>query len=305
MQLSEQVKKVLTYIQSIEIPPGLSLWEAGRVFYEQFIPLSGEKEDVFQVIDKKLINDKNLINLRIYRPNQDKSSPVIIYFHGGWFNSGSLETHDIPLRQLTNLTQATIIAVDYRLAPEYPYPAGMEDGEFAVRWIIENANLLDVDTNKITIAGDSAGAALVISITRKFRTIVHSQLLIYPVTDNSLSTSSWNEFHDGPLLNIEGGIQAWSWYLPNIKDRDNPDAVPLLANDLENIPPTFIAIADYDPLKDEGILYAEKLRSKGISVHLKIYQGMTHGFFQMGGYVEDTKILMQDIAGFVKAQNSL
>ena len=305
MKLSKQTEKALAYIQNIEVPEMTNSWEAGRAFYEKFIPLAGEKERVFQINEKELLNEDHLIKLRIYRPNNDEKSPVIIYFHGGWFNAGNLETHDTPLRQLANLSQTVVIAVDYRLAPEHPFPAGLNDCEFAVKWIIENASYLNLNPNKIMIAGDSAGGTLATTITRKFHEIVHTQLLIYPVTDNSLNTASWNEYQNGPLLDLKGGIQAWDWYLPDSEDQNNPDAVPILADDLKNLPSTFVAVADHDPLKDEGILYAEKLKANDIDVSLKLYKGTTHGFFQMGGFLDDTKKLMQDMVEFINTQNSL
>jgi len=304
MKLSEKVESELAYIQNIEVDETLKPWEAGRVFYEKFIPLAGEKETVFKISEKELMNEGHSVKLRIYRPNNGGKSPVIIYFHGGWFNAGNLETHDTPLRQLANLSQTVIIAVDYRLAPEYPFPAGINDCECAVKWIIENASLLHLNPNKITIAGDSAGAALATTMARKFRELISAQILIYPVTDNSLKTSSWSEFQNGPLLDLKGGIQAWKWYLPNSEDQNNPDAVPILAEDLKNLPPTFIAVAEYDPLKDEGILYAEKLKANDIDVNFKLYKGTTHGFFQMDGFIDDSKILMQDLTKFIKTQNS-
>ncbi|MDR7132564.1 acetyl esterase [Algoriphagus sp. 4150] len=305
MKLSEQAEKVLMKIQHIEVLETLSPWEAGRAFYEKFIPLAGEKETVFQISENELLNEGHRVRLRTYRPNDQDRSPFIIYFHGGWFNAGNLETHDTPLRRLANLSQTVIIAIDYRLAPEHPFPAGLNDCEFAVKWIIENASFLNLNPNKITIAGDSAGGALAATIAGKFREIVNAQLLIYPVTDNSLKTASWKEFQDGPLLDLKGGIQAWDWYLPGPAHRDNPDAVPLLADDLQDLPSAFVAVAEYDPLRDEGILYAEKLKTSSISVTLKLYKGTTHGFFQMGGFIDDTEVLMQDVAEFIKNQNSL
>lgn len=300
MTLSEQVHKVLAYIQDIEVPTNRTPWETGRAFYENFIPLAGEKENVFQIEEQTLLKDNHPIRLRIYRPNATEKLPVIIYFHGGWFNAGSLETHDTPLRQLTNHLQAIIIAVDYRLAPEYPFPYGLKDCEFAVQWIIDNAESLLINTNKISIAGDSAGGALAATVTRKFRRDIKALLLIYPVTDNSLKTPSWIEFQNGPLLDLKGGVQAWNWYLPNIEDHSNPDAIPLLANDLDTLPPTFIAVAEYDPLRDEAIQYAEKLQTHGVTVTLNLYKGTTHGFFQMGGYIDEAKILLQDMTDFLK-----
>lgn len=300
MKLSEQVQKTLTYIQQIEVPSNLSQLETGRAFYEQFIPLAGTKEAVHLIEEQTITTGKHAIRLRIYRPNDRDKQPAIVYFHGGWFNAGSLETHDTPLRQLANASQTTVIAVSYRLAPEHPFPAGLNDGEFATQWILDNAARFRINPSQLMIAGDSAGGALAATIARKFKEKVVAQILIYPVTDNSLKTASWLEFQNGPILNLQGGIQAWDWYLPQTEDQTNPDAVPLLANDLEALPPTFIAVAEYDPLKDEAVQYAEKLRAKGVYVNLKRYEGMIHGFFQMGGMIDDAAGLIQDLGQFIK-----
>ncbi len=303
MILSEKVQKVLDYVQDITVPDGLPSWEVGRAFYKKFIPLAGEKIDLYKIEDYSIPNDGSKIKLRTYYPNQKSDLPVIIYFHGGWFNSGSLETHDTPLRDFSHLSQSVIISIDYRLAPEFPFPAGLDDCETAVNWVIENASLLNINLNNLIIMGDSAGGALATTITRKFRHVVKSQLLIYPVTDNSLETSSWIDFKDGPLLDLKGGKQAWDWYL-NENDYNNPDAIPLLANDLEGLPPTFIAVAEYDPLKDEAIQYAEKLKGNNIDLELKIYNGMIHGFLQMGGVIDDTKTLMENMVLFINKKHS-
>lgn len=300
MILSEQIQKVLAYIQEIEVPADLTPWEMGRAFYEKFVPLAGKKEAIHILEERTLESENHAIPLRIYRPNEQEQQPVIVYFHGGWFNAGSFETHDTPLRQLANLSQSTIIAVSYRLAPEHPFPEGLNDCEFATQWIIENATSLNIDPNRIIIAGDSAGAALAATVTRKFRQKIAAQVLIYPVTDNTLATASWLEFQHGPILDLKSGIQAWEWYLPNKADQNNPDAVPLLANDLEGLPPTFIAIAEFDPLKDEALKYAEKLSENKVGLELKRYEGTIHGFFQMGAMLTATNLLMQDITQFIQ-----
>ncbi|WP_121967126.1 alpha/beta hydrolase [Myroides sp. N17-2] len=300
MVLSEQVNKVLAYIQSIEIEENLTQWQAGRAFYEKFSPLAGSKEGVYLVKEHSIKYDAIDILLRVYQPYEGNMLPIIIYFHGGWFNAGSLETHDIPLRKWSNQAQSTIIAVDYRLAPEYPFPFGLNDCMFAVEWIIDNAKELNIDLNKIVIMGDSAGGALATAVTRKFRDKVIGQVLIYPVTDNSLNTDSWREYQDGPLLDLKGGAQAWEWYLQNDGDKTNPDAVPILANDLSALPPTLVTVAEYDPLRDEAIHYVEKMKHYDVDVELKLYKGTIHGFFQMGGFIEQTQVLMEDVVSFLK-----
>lgn len=304
MILSKKVEAALRFIQKIDIPAGLAPWEAGRAVYEKFVPLAGEKENLFEIKEQKILNDGHGVNLRIYYPIQQSHASAIVYFHGGWFNAGSLETHDTPLRLLSKQSGSVIISVDYRLAPEFPFPAGLTDCEAAVKWVLENASFLNIDPGKIIIMGDSAGGALAATVTRKFRNAVRAQVLIYPVTDNALKSQSWKTFKDGPLLDLEGGKQAWNWYLPEEKDWGNPDAVPLLAEDLPGLPPTFVSVAEYDPLKDEALQYVDRLRKDEVNAESKIYRGTTHGFFQMGGMVDETAMLMQDIVEFIKIQNS-
>ncbi|RZJ88601.1 MAG: alpha/beta hydrolase [Chryseobacterium sp.] len=303
MQLSSQVQQALTYIGSIKVADKTNPWEKGRQFYEKFIPLAGEKEAVFHVEDIKIQGETDQIKLRIYRPSDQGNLPVIVYFHGGWFNSGDLETHDTPLRRLSNLSKAVIIAVDYRLAPEHPFPAGLNDGIIALKWLFENAASINVDPSKVTLAGDSAGGALVATLTGKFATKISCQLLIYPVTDCSLETDSWEMFKDGPLLDAESGAQAWKWYLSKGDGFFSPDAVPLLQTSFYGLPPTFIATAEYDPLRDEGMMYGEKLKQNGVSVTQLTYGGMIHGFFQMGAMIDQSSVLMDDMVRFYTKHN--
>ena len=300
MIVSKQVQKALSYVQNIEVPAHENPWEKGRAFYEKFIPLAGEQEAIYHTEEHSLFFDNHNVALRVYRPNTDEKVPLLIYFHGGWFNAGSLETHDRPLRQLANITQATIVAVSYRLAPEYPFPEGLDDCLYATNWILENLSFLKINVSKIIIAGDSAGGALAATVTRKFKEKVSAQILIYPVTDNSLKTASWIEFQNGPILDLESAHQAWDWYLPEMTHRKNPDAVPILSENFDHLPPTFIAVAQYDPLKDEAMEYGEKLKTKNVSVELKLYKETIHGFFQMGGYIDEALVLMQDINQFIK-----
>lgn len=300
MILSKQITEILTHIESIEISDSInSPQEQGRAYYEQFVSLAGEKEYIYQVQNQTITTENNQIPIRIYRPNNRESLPVIIYFHGGWFNAGSLNTHDTPLRQLANQTQALIIAVDYALAPEHPFPKGLNDCELVTQWIIDHTSSLGINPNKIIIAGDSAGGALATTVTRKLRHLITAQILIYPVTDNKLNTSSWTTYQNGPILNLKGAIEAWSWYLPNTDDLTNPDAVPLLANDLDNLPPTFIAIAEHDPLKDEASAFAEKLEQTNTEVYTHYYEDTIHGFFQMGAHFNQTSYLINDITTFL------
>lgn len=283
MEILPQVQEVLNYIQSIDVSHIEDKLQAGREFYEQFIPLAGEEEAVYAI--------ENHTNFRIYRPAATPSLPAVIYFHGGWFMAGSLETHDRPLRQLANQSGAIIISVDYKLAPEHPFPYGLNDCIDATRYIIEHAAELSIDPHRIAVAGDSAGGALATIVAGKFPAL-KCQVLIYPVTDSSLNTPSWQEFAEGPNLTLAGAIEAWAYY--------GTKESPIANNDLSRMPDACIITAEYDPLRDEAIAYAEKLRLAHIQVTEKVYPKMIHGFFQMGGYINEGKDAIHDIAAYLK-----
>lgn len=302
MQLSEPVKTALDYIQSIDVSAIENTIEAGRAFYEKFVPMAGAEEAIFKIEQHEMLSFDQKLNLRIYRPSAEEELPVVLYFHGGWFNAGSLATHDRPLRKLANLSGAIIVAVDYRLAPEFPFPAGLNDGYNALKWLIENVKTLGLDLNRLAIAGDSAGAAIATAITdQAIKNNLHKivcQALVYPVTDAELKTPSWEEFKDGPVLNYEGAVAAWNLYLPEI-ERENPAASPLRTADLSSMPATLIILAEYDPLRDEGAFYADKLRKAGVEVQESLYKGMVHGFFQMGAIIPDGNRAIEETAHFL------
>ena len=301
--LSEQVKIAMNDIQAIDVSDIADPLEASRIFYEKFIPMAGEEETIYKIENLKVPSFEQTINIRLYRPSNKKELPVVIYFHGGWFNAGGLETHDRPLRKLAKLSGAIIISVDYRLAPEYPFPAGLNDCYHTLEWIILNAKTLGIDLNRLAIAGDSAGGALATVITRRALknnlNKILCQALVYPVTDATLETSSWQEFKDGPVLNYEGAVQAWNLYLSGIKEIKNPDISPLYSDELSGMPSTLIITAEYDPLRDEAILYAGKLQKSGVEVKHSLYKGMVHGFFQMGGIIDDGNRAIEEVAQFL------
>lgn len=303
MNLSKQVQLALDYIESIDVSEIKNPLEAGRTFYENFIPMAGEEEAVFKIENHQIPSLGQNIEVRIYRPADEAELPVVIYFHGGWFNAGSINSHDRPLRKLANLSGAVIVSVGYRLAPEYPFPTGLNDGYNALNWIVGHAKLLGIDLSRLALAGDSAGGTLAAAIARfclKNNQIkILCQALIYPATDASLTTPSWKEFKDGPVLNYDGAVAAWNLYLADYEDRKNPDASPLCSNDLFEMPSTLIILAEYDPLKDEATLYAEKLKNSGVKVKVSLYKGMIHGFFQMGGIIDDGNRAIEETANFL------
>lgn len=302
-----QVEAALAFIGNIDVSADQGEMEAGRAFYRHFIPMAGAAENVYRVEDRLIpsLQDNTEIGIRIYRPSAQENLPAVVYFHGGWFMAGGLDTHDRPLRSLANLSAAIIISVDYRLAPEFPFPYGANDCYDALLWIAANATELGIDINRIALAGDSAGGALAAVTTRRAvmgnGPKIAGQVLIYPVTDSSLSTASWKEFAEGPNLTLEGAEHAWNCYTPNVADRIRPDASPLMADDLFGLPPTHMIMAEYDPLRDEAALYGRKLKAAGVILTETTYSGMVHGFFQMAGMIDQGNEAIKEVAGVLRA----
>jgi acetyl esterase/lipase len=206
--------------------------EAFRAIYRHMIPMAGIPQMVYQVEDRLIPGPAGILSIRIYRPSPEKDLPVTVFFHGGWFFMGGLDTHDTTLRALANAANCLMVAVDYRLAPEHPFPAAPDDCYAATQWISAHAAELGGDPDRIAVAGDSAGGTLAAAVAR--RALMENgpkllfQVLIYPVTSPLLDSASWQEFAEGPLMNRTGAEQAWMNYIPQEEDRLHPDAAPLL-----------------------------------------------------------------------------
>ena len=256
--------------------------------------------DVSQVEDA----DANGIPVRIYR-NSEAPGPCILFFHGGGWVIGDLDTHDSVCRQLVNATGYTVIAVHYRLAPEHPFPAAVDDCYSALRWVRDNAEPLAVDSSRIAVAGDSAGGNLAATVSLKARDEgtggIRFQLLIYPVTDFNFDTPSYIENAEGYLLTEESMRWFWNHYIGDDESHgNNPLASPMRATDLSGLPPAMVMTAEYDPLRDEGEAYAERLRKAGVETDLKRYDGLIHGFFGQTDLSQGARQAMTDAATALK-----
>lgn len=244
------------------------------------------------------------IPVRIYNPYGSSGLPAVIFFHGGWFFAGDLETHDRPLRALANAAGCMVVAVDYRLAPEHPFPAAIDDGISVLNWVATEGDRFCIDPNRLIIAGDSAGGTIAAVLARKMAAIkglhVLLQVLIYPVTDPSLQSESWHKFADGPIITLDIALRAWHMYVPDQTYRQSADAAPILAGDLADSPNALVIVAEYDPLHDEGIAYATHLEKAGVQVRTRTYEGMPHGFFQMAGYIDEGKRVIEEIAAAIE-----
>ena len=224
---------------------------------QQTAALSGPGEEVAAVED----TEAGGVPVRIYRPSPD--APVVAYFHGGGWVLGSLDSFDTVCRALANASGCAIASVGYRLAPEFPFPSGLEDCLAATRAL-----------EAVGVAGDSAGGNLAAVVARHLRADLRAQVLVYPVTDAGCNTSSYADFGLDYGLNAEGMRRNWELYLGGA-DGLQPDASPLRSEDLDDLPPGLVILADHDPLRDEGALYAERA---GLDV-LEL-PGTAHGFWR-------------------------
>jgi len=229
--------------------------------------------------------------VRVYYPEADGPHPTLVYFHGGGYVLGSLETHDALCRALTNAAECAVVSVDYRLAPEHRFPAAVEDAYFAVEWVANHGESVDLDPTRIAVGGDSAGGNLSAAVTlvskdRGGPDLAH-QTLIYPAVDSPVTGEydSYEENAEGYFLEREG----MEWFLEQYVDDEihlrNEYFAPILA-DLSGVPPASVVTAGFDPLRDEGQAYAAKLEAAGVEVHTHHFEDMIHGFANMVDMVD-------------------
>ena len=239
------------------------------------------------VADRRIPGPAGEIPVRVYRRlGGPAEPPSIVYLHGGGWVVGDLDSHDGSCRLLADVTGCVVVAVDYRLAPEHPFPAAVEDSLAAYRWVQEHHAELGTEAGRVGVMGDSAGgnlAAVVAQVTRTGEVPAPvAQCLVYPGTDAHLDAPSHKLFGEGFFLTREGMEWFRAHYLPDPDDWDSPLASPLLEPDLSGVAPAVVVTAGFDPLRDEGRAYADRLAEAGVSVRYRCYDDMVHGFFGMG-----------------------
>jgi acetyl esterase len=247
-------------------------------------------EPVHEVRDLAAPGPAGDVPLRLYRPAADEPLPAILYFHGGGFVIGSLDTHDGTCRALANASGCAVVSVDYRLAPEHRFPAAPEDCWAALAWVAKEGAALGVDGARLAVAGDSAGgnlAATAALLARARGPALRYQLLVYPVTDHAFDTPSYRENGEGYFLSAAMMRWFWQQYLEDAGQGADPLASPLRATELAGLPPALVVTAEYDPLRDEGEAYAARLRAAGVPTELRRFPGQIHGFFSMFDVMDD------------------
>ena len=245
-----------------------------------------------RVEDRWIHGADDTLRVRVYEPEprSSRARPLLLYFHGGGFVIGALDSHDAVCRHVAARARCVVASVDYRLAPEHRFPAAPRDAIAAFRWAASHAEELGVDPRRIAVGGDSAGANLAAVVAREAREQAIApafQLLVYPATDLTRALPSHRLFAHGYLLDAA----TMDWFLENYladpaRDARDPLASPLFADDVRGVAPAYVVTAGFDPLRDEGEAYAKKLGDAGVRVELRCEEGLVHGFFSMGGVIE-------------------
>lgn len=249
---------------------------------------------MFDVADDIAPSAQGGVPVRIYRAKADAWASIL-YLHGGGWVTGGIEESDLFARELAAATGCSVVSVGYRLAPEAPFPAALEDAEAVLDWMPNNL--------PVVVMGDSAGGNLATVLAMRARDrrgpAIAAQVLAYPVTDAGMATESYRIFADGPLLSAKLLDWFWGHYLPDVEARRHPHASPLLGH-LEDLPPAFVLTAENDPLRDEGEAYAEALKAAGVPVRARRYDGQIHGFLTLVGRFDGGALALTDIAAFLR-----
>jgi acetyl esterase len=305
MPLAPALQTFLDSVASVAVPP---IWEQpidqareGAILFAQVG--AGPKDPVARVSDRVVPGPAGDIPVRVYVPKvTNETLPVVAYFHGGGWVFMGIETHDWICRRLANTSGAIVVSVEYRLAPEDPFPAPLDDCHAVTEWLHEHAGDIGGDGSRLAVAGDSAGGNIAAALTLRARAAgppIVAQVLIYPATDAACDTKSFVENGEGYLLTEEATLWFWSQYLGDTDPAD-PFASPLRAPDLAGLPPALVITAEYDPLRDEGEAYAARLEEFDVPVEQHRYEGMIHGFLGMRELVPEADDAMHRIAAFLR-----
>lgn len=305
MPLDPQAKALMDQMAAAKGPTinSLSPADARRVTAGLFKPPAEQLEKVAKIEDRKIPGPGGEIPIRVYTPEGQGPFPVLVFFHGGGWVICDLDTHDSICRALTKKAGCVTVSVDYRLAPEHKFPAGVEDCFAATRWVADHAKELNGDARRLAVGGDSAGGNLSAVISQLARDAdgprIAFQLLIYPATEAELDSESHKTFTNY-FLTRDDIVWFWGHYLRSPADRKDPRIAPALAKSLKGLPPAFILTAEFDPLRDEGEAYGAKLRAAGVDATVKRYDGMIHGFVSLYHVLDQGRTAIDDSAAALR-----
>ena len=261
------------------------------------VALDNTQVSVVQIENLVIPGSTGDLPVRLYTPERKGPFPVLMFFQKSWC-AGNLDTHEMMCRSLCHCAGCLVMTVDYRLAPESPFPAAIEDCYTATTWMAKNATKLNGDPIRIAVGGESGGGnfATAIALMSRDRVgpILTFQLLICPAADFRVSTTSWKEF-DGYMMNKEDFLIVIDFYVPIEEERSNPYAAPSLASNLHALPPAMIITAECDPLRDGGELYGQRLQEAGVPATITRYDGMVHSFIHFGTLVPQANQALDEV----------
>lgn len=306
MSIDPKTREILDFIASRNVPPHYELSpEEGRAAMEKSREVfSGDPIELPRVEDLYADTPVGKIPLRLYAPSTEIGLPMVVFYHGGGWVLGSLDSHDHPCRMLAQRSGCMVIAVDYRLAPEHKFPAPVDDAWAALEWIAANGKTLGGNPERLGVCGDSAGGNLAAVAAQRAAAhggpaIAH-QILIYPVTDYDFTRPSMDAYGEGFLLTLQGMRWFWDHYLDKPENAENAEACPIKASSLSGLPPAMVITAEMDVLRDEGEAYARRLKTEGVPTRLVRYEGVIHGFFSMT-ISPRTREIIEEIAQEIRA----
>lgn len=314
MPLNPKIAQVLDMVERAKRPPyHRQTPQQARAAYEKSAPILDVPPAPMHAVDACTIptRDGHTIAARLYLPVEPSLAeplPALVYYHGGGFTVGSINTHDALCRMFARDARCAVLSVGYRLAPEHRFPTAVDDAEDALRWLHRAAPALGLDASRLAVGGDSAGGTLATVcavLARDAGIDLALQLLIYPGVTGHQDTASHARLANGYLLSRDTIQWFFAQYVRDAADRDDWRFAPLDgrrgAPSFAGVAPAWIATAEYDPLSDEGAAYADKLRAAGNAVTLVCYPGMVHEFFKMGGYVPEVKAAHADAVAALRA----
>jgi acetyl esterase len=279
------------------IPPSDQRLQEVRDGFAGLVSMGAGEPEVVHALEDI---DADGVPARVYRPSPEPELPVIVYFHGGGWTIGSVDQFDAITRQIANATEAIVVAVDYRLAPEYPYPAPLDDCWRALTWVAKNAASFGGDGARLAVMGDSAGGNLAAVCALLARDAggpdIALQVLVYPVVDSDFETSSYTANGQGHVLTLADMEWFFSCYLGEGGDRADWRISPLRAPDLHGVAPAVVITAEFDPLRDEGDAYARRLEDAGVPVVHIPYDGMIHAFFGLSAAFDASRDAIQRVS---------
>ncbi len=299
--LDPQLQAMRDQRERDNVPPlyAMSLADARAADLASIREKGGEPEPVYEVTNLKITGPGGELPLRLYRPASERPLPALLYFFGGGWVLGTIDTADGVSRSLANSSGALVVVVGYRLAPEHRFPAAIDDCFATVRWVAEHAAEIGADPARLAVGGDSAGGNLAAGVALRARAegpALAGQLLVYPNTDQFADDESMRAADDPFLFNRRSVAWYRQHYLTNPGDAASPLASPLHAESLAQLPPALVITAEYDPLRDQGEAYARRLADEGVQVELSRYPGMAHGFFTMAGTVDASRAAIAQAA---------